>query len=184
MTKIRSGPKPSSASQTQKAAAKKPAVKKAETKQASGAQFPRTAWKDSNKLEGAITRNREQIGLNQNEAHPRLQHSKPKVNPQKPSRPPVAMRYGLRPPDNNRPPVAMRYGLRPPVDNGGGGTGGTRPPVAMRYGLRPPVDNGGGSRPPVAARYGVVRPPPIDDGGGSNRPPIAMRYGLRRPGND
>ena len=142
MTKIRSGsPKPSQTSHASKAEAKKPAAKKSETKQASGTQFPRTAWKDSNKLEAAITKNKDQIGLN--DTHPRLQHAK-KPNGGHPTRPPVVMRYGV---------------IRPPVDHGGGG-GSVRPPIAMRYGVirPPPIDDGGGNRPPIAMRYGLIRP--------------------------
>ena len=140
MTKIRSGgPKASHTKAASNAQAKKPASKSAEAKKASSTQFPRAAWKDSNKLETAITKNKDQLGLN--DTHPRLQHAKADKKHTHPNRPPIVMRYGV---------------IRPPVDNGGG----NRPPVVMRYGvIRPPViDDGNGNRPPIAMRYGLIRP--------------------------
>ncbi len=117
---------------TPKAAEKtsKPAAAK-ETKVAS--TFPRTAWADPAKLAKSIET------AHATESHPRLVHARPSKDPigGEPTRPPIAMRYGLRPPINP-PPIAMRYGLRPPNP-----PPVKPPPVAMRYGLRPPENRPG-----------------------------------------
>ena len=107
------------------AAAAKPVAAKA-AKVASG--FPRTAWADPAKLAKSIET------AHATESHPRLMHAKPPQDPigGHPTHPPIAMRYGLRPPIHP-PPIAMRYGLRPPAPSPN-----QPPPVAMRYGLRQP----------------------------------------------
>ena len=150
MKKI-SGPKIASTKlSTPKAAEKaaavaKPSATKAAT-QASG--FPRSAWADPAKLAKSIAT------AHSTESHPRLKHAKP---PHKdpiggePARPPIAMRYGLRPPNPGQPPapphpappIAMRYGLRPPNPRHPTDPPVRPPPIAMRYGLRPPENRPG-----------------------------------------
>ena len=157
--------------------------------------FPRASWSDVKEMRRATKKARAKSNKVQKKpSHPRVKDTKTKKT--RPDKPPIAARYGLRPPSGGGgtvtpepPPIAMRYGLRPP--SGGGGTVTPEPPpIAMRYGLRPPINTGGGGAdvtpepPPIAMRYGL-RPP---SGGGSSvtpePPPIAMRYGLRPPAHN
>ncbi len=190
MKKIQ-GPKLASPSTASKAPVKAeksaPPVK---AKELSKPGFPRSAWADPAKLAKSIET------AHDTQTHPRLKHARPTKDPigGEPTRPPIAMRYGLRPIDPGQPPappvkpppIAMRYGLRP-IEPGQPPQPPVKPPpIAMRYGLRP-IDPGQPPAPPVkpppiAMRYGLrptdpTRPtdPPVKP------PPIAMRYGLVMP---
>lgn len=198
MPKIRGGSdrpqRPASAGKASGRSASKSASKTkaaSETKKTAKAKdtgnFPRNAWKDTEKLTGVINRTKDKLGL---QDHPRLRHTKVDRDPigGTPTRPPVVARYGLIQPTpenpGNRPPIVARYGLIAP--GGGGGVKPpkpSRPPIVARYGLIQPTPENPGNRPPIVARYGLIAP----GGGGGvkppkpDRPPIVARYGLIMP---
>ena len=98
-------PRASASKAAEKAAA--PARPAAARPAKPAAGFPRTAWADPAKLAKSIET------AHATERHPRLIHARPIAHDPiggEPTRPPIAMRYGLRPPERPGIPTTPRRG--------------------------------------------------------------------------